>query len=221
MFCPNCGKKISEDSKFCQFCGTKVFLPEVSKGAKNESASQQMNSIWDKFVDIYNSKGEERKKYEETSSNEVWELINRISINTFESFIEEHKDALNNQPYKVIEVLKSTFQLSATGGYWFWMAEAMLKTNPLGRLRPIDFENFIEEWKKVAIDNYAETSKKLSEELMISMGNFHNFRMKALFESSSTIKELPNEFIKKLKSSLIIQIVWGYIVGLSESKYRK
>lgn len=221
MFCPNCGKNIEEDSKFCQFCGVKVSLPEVSKKAKNEPVSQQTNSIWDKFVDIYNSKGEERRKYEENSSNEVWELINRISINTFESFIEEYRDALNKQPYKVIEVLKSTFQLSATGGYWFWMAEAMLKTNPLGGLKPIDFENFIGEWRKVAIDNYTETSKKLSEELMVSMSNFHNFRMETLFESSPTIKELSNEFIEKLKSSLIMQIIWGYIIGLIESKYRK
>lgn len=148
-------------------------------------------------------------------------MINRLSTNTFESFIEEQKEVLNKQPYKALEALKSSYQLSTGGGYWFWMAEALLQKNELGKLKPIDFEKFVEEWKKAAIENYAQTSKKLSKELMLGISHFHNFRTEALFEVTPSLKELPNEFIEKLKSNLIMQIVWGYIIGQNESAYRK
>lgn len=222
IFCTNCGKNIGEDSKFCQFCGARIGIQRAdSKDENSDKEKTAADNLWNKFVEVYNSKGEERKKYEDNFSNEAWELINRLSINTFESFIEEHKEILNKQPYKALEALKSSYQLATGGGYWFWIAESLLCGDKLGKPKPIEFEKFVEEWKKAALENYAQTSKKLSEELMVGMSNFHNFRIEALFEAAPSVKELPNEFIEKLKSNLVMQVVWGYIIGLNESAYRK
>jgi hypothetical protein len=222
MFCTNCGKNIGEDSKFCQFCGTNIGDKKDNDKKETETTkSTATDNLWDKFVEVYNSKGEERKKYEDQFSNEAWELINRLSINAFESFIKEHKEVLNKQPYKTIEALKSSYQLATAGGYWLWMAETLLKKGELGKLKPIELEKFIEEWKRAAIENYTQTSKKFSEELITVMSYFHNFRMEALFETAPSLKDLPNEFIEKLKSNLIMQIVWGYIIGQNELAYRK
>ena len=219
MFCTNCGKNIEKDSKFCQFCGAKI--SGEGRENRNDNTIRSEENLWDKFVEIYSSKDEERKKFEDNSSNEVWELINRISVNTFESFIEEHKKVLNKQPYKAIEDLKLSYQLAASAGYWFWMSEALLNKERLGKVGKIDFEKFITEWQKDAIDNYAQISKKLSEELMVGMSDFHNIRIESLFETAPSLKELSNELIKKLKGELLMEILWGYIAGLTEFNYRK
>lgn len=52
MFCPNCGKKVSEDAKFCQFCGARIETKETIQTAvsfhledkKGEARSQQRRS---------------------------------------------------------------------------------------------------------------------------------------------------------------------------------
>lgn len=33
MFCPNCGKKIADNSRFCEFCGAEVLLPGIDGAA--------------------------------------------------------------------------------------------------------------------------------------------------------------------------------------------
>ena len=81
MFCTNCGKNIEKDSKFCQFCGAKI--SGEGRENRNDNTIRSEENLWDKFVEIYSSKDEERKKFEDNSSNEVWELINRISQNLY------------------------------------------------------------------------------------------------------------------------------------------
>jgi len=134
--CKNCGKSADKDSRFCRYCGEKIDKDKADneKSDSNDTKNTKTNNedkLWEKFTEIYNSTGENRKTYEDLSSNEVWELIQRISSNKFEDFIQENKKLLNKQPYKVIEALKNEFGWCASGGYWFWMAEALLKDNDL------------------------------------------------------------------------------------------
>src|SRR3989339_1791237 len=105
MYCFNCGKSIDPDSKFSCYCSEEI--NKETKTKKGNSSKNKDINLWDKFAEIYDSTGDERKVFEDLSSNEVWELIRRISSNQFENFIQENKDSLNKQPYKVIETLKN------------------------------------------------------------------------------------------------------------------
>jgi len=226
MVCSNCHKQIDPDSKFCRYCGANV---DNNRTDKQKDDSDNSNSIatskniklWDKFAEIYDSTGDERKIYEDLSSSEVWELIRRISNNKFEDFIQEHKELLNKQPYKVIETLKNVFGWCASGGYWFWMAEALLENKKLKELKDIALNHFIEEWQTLIAKKYDEHQKNFSPDLEQSMSIFFEYEVNTVLNSAETVKDLPNELIDKLKTELFIEIFWGYLAGVAESKYRK
>lgn len=221
MFCPNCGKQISEDSKFCQYCSFDLVLKKTEKTEEKVDDVLKYNSkLWYKFAEIYDSKGEDKKKYTDFSSNETWELINRIYNNNFETFISDNKEQFNKLPYTAMEKIKAIYNLCIAGGYWFWMAEYLLKYDLSGKLKQIDLEKFIEEWKKIAIDNYQDNLSKISNELSKNLEIFFNFQLNNLLELAPAIKDLPNETVEKLKMSLMLQIIWGYFIGLTEEKYR-
>lgn len=223
MFCKDCGKKISNESKFCKFCGGRVVNNETTETAETEKQETPKNKdkqIWDKFAEIYDSKGKERERFNDLSSNEAWELINRLGKNTFESFIEENKELLNKQPYKVLDNLESTIKFAVIGGYWLWMSEYILKNGEKWKLKTIDLDIFIKEWTE-SLKELANLIKKISEELDMAFGRYQDFAMNDFLENSPTIKELPAEFIEKIKSELMIRILSGYFIGITESKYIK
>jgi len=60
----------------------------------------------------------------------------------------------------------------------------------------------------------------MSDELTQAMGIFFEFEKKNVLESSDTVKELPNEFIETMTSYLLLQMIWGYLGGMAEAKYR-
>lgn len=229
MFCHNCGKQIDEDSIFCQFCGFKITKDNSSsdtdkkdggdkgKTTKNKSRSSK-DLLWDKFAEIYDSSGETRKEFIDLSSDAVWELNNRLGVNNFETFLQNNKDLLNKQPYKVIEALKSAFTACPIGGYWFWMAEAMLNEDNLKKPKEIGLNRFIEDWEELTKKN---ASSYMSDDLSQTMMIFIEWQQKQVIDSAETVKELPNEFIENLKTALLVQTFWGYVGGLTEAKYRK
>jgi hypothetical protein len=219
MDCKNCHKQIDPDSKFCCYCGEPI-NKEV-KEEKSTSAPNKDVNLWDKFTEIYDSTGDERKVYEDLSSNEVWELIKRISTNQFENFIQDNKDSLNKQPYKVIETLKNVYGWCASGGYWFWMAEALLKDKDLKALKHIELEPFIKEWQSLIAQKFEEHQKKFLPDLEQSMNRFFEYELNTILDSSDSVKDLPNELIDRIKTEVFILIFWGYLGGVAESKYRK
>lgn len=218
MYCEKCGKEIPNESKFCKFCGAKLL---EEKKTEPEKTKAENNDLWEKFVEIYGSNAEEKTRKNYLASNEAWELITRLGTNSFENFIKENKEQLDKQPYKVIEELKTTFANSVIGGYWFWMAEEFVKSGNLKKISPVNFDNLSKDWENIISNFFKDNPNRVSNELDNSMNTFHNFQINTILESSPSIKELTNEFIEKLKSSLIFQILWGYSVGIAESKYRK
>lgn len=221
MFCPNCGKQIPEGGRFCQYCGSELGVEKTEKiEEKSDSNKKESNILWDKFAEIYDAKDENKKKYTDFSSNEAWELINRIYNNSFERFISDNKEQLNKLPYLAIEKIKSIYNLCVIGGYWFWMAEYLLKYDLSGKLKEIDLKKFIKDWEKIAIDNRQENLSKISDELSKNLEIFLNFQSNNLLELAPNIKDLSNETVEKLKMSLMLQIIWGYFIGLAEEKYR-
>lgn len=219
MDCDNCHKKIDPDSKFCCYCGEQVNKEVKTK--KDISASRKNVDLWDKFAGIYDSTGEERKVYEDLSSNEVWELIRRISTNQFETFIQDNKDSLNKQPYKVIETLKNVYGWCTSGGYWFWMAETLLKDGDLKVPKHIELEPFIKDWQSLIAIKFEEHQKNFLPDLDQSMSRFFEYELNTILNSSESVKDLPNELIERIKTDVFVLIFWGYLGGVAESKYRK
>lgn len=46
MKCPNCGKEIADDSKFCEFCGTKVKQPENHVNTAASTNPPNKSRLW-------------------------------------------------------------------------------------------------------------------------------------------------------------------------------
>lgn len=228
MYCNKCGKQIDKDSLFCQFCGNKIVVDEASDSKDKSSdkntkpnpkeESPKNNSLWDKFAEVYDAKGDDRKKFDDYSSADIWDVINRLSINAFEEFLTKNREEINKQPYKTIETLKNAYLWSVLGGYRLWLAETLLENKKeLGKFKPFSIDKFIEEWKKYDFD---KAVKALSEEMGIAITRYANFRVENFMENAPEAKELPVSIIEQLKTSLLLQTLNGYHAGKIESKFR-
>ena len=228
MFCNKCGKQIEEDSIFCQFCGNKIAdgTPErqSEKASKTKNVSSQpankskSDLLWDKFAEVYDAKDSEREKFNELSSEYIWELIERLYTNAFETFIQEKKKELNTQPYKAIEAMKNLYLYSVLGGYRLWIAEALLNEKPLGKFKSFDIDKFVAEWKTY---DFQKAMKDTSEVMSTCMSMYLEHRISDFIENSPSIKEIPNSIVEELRSSITFQIINGYLAGELESRFRK
>jgi len=228
MYCNNCGKQIDEDSVFCQFCGNSLAdgdtRPKSKASSKEETKSEtekksKSDLLWEKFAEVYDAEGEERDRFNALSSAHIWELLERLSINGFESFIQENKEQLNKQPYKTIEALKTVFTWTGLGGYRLWLAEALLDgKEELNKFKSFSLDKFIDAWKEYAFD---KASKMLSEEMGISITRYSNFRLNSFMENAPEAKELPNATVELLKTSLLLHTLNSYHAGKIENTFRK
>lgn len=228
MYCNNCGKQIDEDSIFCQFCGNKVaesnIEPKETEPSKEEDTSpkpakkSKADLLWERFVEVYDAEGTDRERFNALSSEYVWELFDRLSVNAFESFIQDNKDELNKLPYKTIESLKNTYTWTVIGGYRLWLAEILLEDKKLNKFKSFSIDELVEEWQKYDFD---KEIKALSDEMDMGLTRYSNFRFNSFMENAPEAKELPNATIEKLKSSLLIQTLNGYHTGKIENTFRK
>ncbi|MDP2638159.1 MAG: zinc ribbon domain-containing protein [Candidatus Levybacteria bacterium] len=228
MHCNKCGEKIEEDSAFCQFCGNKVAGNNTGQQANDSSREEDIESksvkksradlLWEKFAEVYDADGADREKFNALSSQHVWELLERLSVNAFESFIQDNKEELNKQPYKTIEALKNVYIWTVDGGYKLWIAEVLLNDKKLDKFKSFSLEEFVVEWKKYDFD---KAFKALSEEMSIGISRYSNFRFNSFIESAIEAKELSNATIENLKTSLLFQALNGYHAGQIENTFRK
>ena len=227
MLCPQCNKLNPKGSNFCQSCGNNLKVKETKRQNSSKTVTKtnlverdQQKGLWDKFTSIYDAQGEERQKNVNLTSNEVWELMQRFSTNTFEKFIEDNKLELNKQPYRLIESLKNNFIYASSGGYWTWFAEALLNEKVLSPVKNSIFEPLRKDWEKLVFDDYSKTYEAITDEAKECMNLFLIYRINTFLDSSPTAKDLTNELIDKLKTSLVYNIIWGYVVGIAEENYR-
>ena len=92
MYCNNCGKKVDEDSKFCQFCGARVDKANDSKPkaesekqkeeAKETETKSKVDQLWDKFAEVYDAQDKERERYDALSSALVSSLTGYRFVDT-------------------------------------------------------------------------------------------------------------------------------------------
>jgi len=228
MYCNNCGKQIDKDSLFCQFCGKNI-ADEDTESKSEASSKQETNSeteiksksdlLWEKFAVIYDAEGKERDRFNALSSEHIWELLERLSVNGFESFIQENKEELNKQPYKSIEALKNAYTWAGLAGYRLWLAEALLDDKEeLNKFKSFSLDKFIDAWKEYDFD---KALKELSEEMNISITRYSNFSLNSFMDNAPEAKELPNATVELLKTSLLLHTLNGYYAGKIENTFRK
>ena len=228
MYCNNCGKHIDEDSIFCQFCGNNV--AETKPEQKKEEFSQEDDTspkpvkkskadlLWEKFVEVYDAEGADREGFNSLSSEYVWELFDRLSVNAFENFIQDNKEELNKLPYKTIESLKNTYTWTVIGGYRLWLAEVLLEDKKLNKFKSFSIDELVEAWREY---DFEKEIKALSDEMDMGLTRYSNFRFNSFMENAPEAKEISNATIEKLKSSLLIQTLNGYHTGKIENTFRK
>ena len=140
-------------------------------------------------------------------------------MNAFEAFIQENKDELNIQPYKIIEALKNIFTLSVLGGYRLWLAEVLLDDKEeLNKFKSFSLEKLIEVWKQYDFDMGV---RALSGEMKICISKYSDFRLNSLLENVPEVKNLSNATVETLKTSLLFQTINGYHAGKIENTFRK
>lgn len=225
----NCGKQIDEDSVFCQFCGTRSLNTKTTskkrattakaKGLNKQTKITTEVSLWDKFAEVYDAKDEDRKRFNNLSSLYIWEVLDRLAVNAFESFIQSNKEELNKQPYKTIESLKTTYTWSVIGGYKLWLAEALLDNKEeLNKFKSFSLDKIIDKWKEYDFDKALKT---VSEDMGNCITRYLNFRLSSFLEAIPEAKELQNATVENLKTSLMFQILNGYYAGKIENTFRK
>jgi len=101
------------------------------------------------------------------------------------------------------------------------MAESLIKDKNLKSPKDIALNHFIKEWEEEVKKDYKEHEKNFVPDLEQSISTFFNYEVNLVLKSADSVKDLPNEFIDKLKSQLFLQIFWGYLSGVTEAKYRK
>lgn len=221
IFCSECGKELTSESKFCHYCGIRVQIAENTSEPQEDATKTALDTttLFGKFAQIYDSEGEEEKEYLRLTTNEVWELINRIALSKFEDFLQENRQSLNKEPYRVIEQIKSAYSASATGGYYLWLAEALLANPSLSTPKPFDMEKLAHNWTEVVKNSNIE--EIVSNDMANAMTLFRDHLMKGIMNSSETIKSQPHSLIEQLETDLFIAMYWGYMTGIAESKNRK
>ncbi|MCR4330215.1 MAG: zinc ribbon domain-containing protein [Candidatus Roizmanbacteria bacterium] len=220
MYCHKCGKHNSENSKFCRYCGTRIDT-QSGETTKDETKvkKSKFDLVWEKFVEVYNADDKDRKRFNALSSIYIWELLERLSVNAFEAFIQENKDELNKQPYKTIEELKNVYTSTVLGGYRLWLAEALLDDKEeLNNFRSFSLDKFIDTWRGYDFD---KALKDLSQEMDFCISKYSDFSFNTLMESVPEAKNLSNATVEKLKSSLLLQTINGYQAGKIETTFRK
>ena len=154
---------------------------------KKRGAPERSNKIstktnlWDKFAELYDSTGERRERYLDSTTNDAWEFLQRVSTNIFEKFIEDNKEDLNKQPYRLIESLKIVTAGQLLGGYWIWLSEQVYNNDKIKPIKTYDIEKLGKEWEKLAFDDYSKTYTDISLEVKDGMNRFFNVSVKFIF----------------------------------------
>jgi len=224
MYCIHCGKQIPDESSFCEHCGGKISDDagqDVKQQPKEEEQSSGKQTYWDKFAEIYDSRGEEKDKYNALVSDAAWEILSRFSTNAFVAFMEQ-TPTLNKKPNKDVETLKNEFTLSVIAGYYMWLAEQIYNHRDLKLPAINNVEDLAKGWKEA---NMFEDSQRYMENIptMVTnaMDTFLSWRAKSVLEEATSLNDLPHELIEGIKTNLGIIIVMGYALGSIEDKYRK
>ena len=209
MVCNNCKRIIDDDSKFCQFCGSKIDPNHKTDG----------NTLWQEFVELsFEADKERRQKNRQMIPSSIKEIINRFSANLFNSLKEENESVLD-LPYATLEDIRNSYYFLAEDGFWVYLARCRVSGHKNHDLIDKDVEKLIEEWNKAFAKDKEESKKMVDEEILETIVASRDIQVNHLLENHEEIKKLPARVIEKIKGDLILMPYWVYgCCLLSESK---
>ena len=222
MFCYQCGEQIEEDSIFCQFCGKNIASDDSEHQSENKNSTilkKESRLLVKKFDKLNLAIKKNDESILALSSVYISELLDRLSENTFERFLQANKDELNRQPYKIIEEIKDTIALSILGGYRFWLAEILLNNNDkLNKFTAFSIDLLVEKYTNFNFMNGLET---LSEPMNFCVNTYSQIQFEDILKIEPEVKNLTSALIEELKNSILISIMSGYYAGEIENTFRK
>ncbi|OQA71186.1 MAG: hypothetical protein BWY34_00075 [Parcubacteria group bacterium ADurb.Bin247] len=200
MICNNCKKTIEDDSKFCQFCGSKI---EPNHGAEG-------NTLWQVFVELsFETDKERRQKNRQMIPSSIREIIKRLSTNLFDSLKEENELILD-LPYAILEDIRNSYYFLAEDGFWVYLAKRRVSGHKSHELIDKDVEKLIKEWDKTFVKDKEEGKKMVGEEILETIIASRDIQVNHLLENHEEIKKLPAKVIEKMKGDLILMPYWVY-----------
>lgn len=201
MKCTNCNEFISEDSKFCQFCGHKVTI------TKNSEA--EVNEFWSKFIKYsYETDEEKRAENNKLIPDNIKEICTRLSTNLFETLKNDHQD-LQDLPFSTVENIKTFYFLSCVDGYWLFITNKEIKNEKI-KNKSADVEVVISEWKKTLSDE-EKFNRYFTDNFMKVFDANENLEFDLLLKNNPQIKELPTKTVDQIKSDLYKTTLWSYL----------
>ena len=229
IYCPQCGKEIADDSKFCTYCGTTLHVQEsnetvtVGKRRKRKTETvieeKKPPTLFEKFAEIHDSKGEEREKYNALISPVAWTIMNSLANNDLEKILSKHEE-LKQESYAFVKALLFAMQLSYPGGYRLYLANRLLYKESVSKFEhvPSD-EELRKELQKIDFNTeYA----KIGMDARMIMDTYCDFRFNSLFELYPEIqKRIDVKALEAMKAEIMGGIIWGYFIGQIEDRYKK
>jgi len=200
MVCNNCNKTVDDDSKFCQFCGSKI----------EQTASKKEDSLWQVFVELsFESDKDKRQKNRQSIPSSIREIVKRLSTNLFESLKEENESILD-LPYATLEDIKNSYYFLAEDGFWVYLAKKRLNGHKTHGLDDKDVEKLVEEWNETFVKNNEKGKKMVSEDILETIIASRNVQVNQLLENHEEIKKLPARVIEKINRDLTLMPYWVY-----------
>jgi hypothetical protein len=200
MICNNCKKTIDDDSKFCQFCGSKI----------EPTYKTERNTLWQEFIELsFEADKERRQKNRQMIPFSIKEIINRLSANLFDSLKEENESILD-LPYATLEDIKNSYYFLAEDGFWVYLAKRRVNGHKTHDLIDKDVEKLIEEWNKTFVKDKEGGKKMVDEEVLEAIVASRDIQVNHLLENHEEIKKLPARVIEKIKRDLILMPYWVY-----------
>jgi hypothetical protein len=217
MFCIHCGNKLKDDDKFCNQCGNKIENSEKNKLIEKEKSSADI--LYEKYVSIMKAQDEEDQKNRALLSDAIWEMFNRFSVNNFNSLLEEFPEEFNKQPFKAMENLKESIRFFITSATQVWLAERMIRGEIIEAYQLTNEEILAEEWKELFL-NFKNNTLFLSSDIEVVLFAIYKQLEEGLFEKNPSLKVLPSLAIKRIKDTLLQQLINGYLLGKAEDNLR-
>lgn len=214
IFCTNCGKEIDDDSKFCPFCGAAVV---ENQEAESENKEEENSPLWNKFVDIRDSKDEKRTKYMNFIPDATWTVMKNMRENLLDELKQSYPDEIGGLPYKDVEIIISFFSIAQRDGYWIRLSSRLLKDSRIKKAKDLTVDQLVAKWTKELEKDIEKTTEP--DELNI-LNIISVFDLDQVLEDEK-IKELPNKVIESIKSDFYKLTYWGFLLGVAEEKLQK
>ncbi len=233
MFCTQCGQQIPEDSIFCTFCGTALNHPvteeKPEKNVKKEKTKEESrnevsktSTLFDKFAEIHDLKGDEKTKFFNTSTSiAALHLLEKIEKNAIDNLLKEATE-LKERKHSLIELIQHNLFLATLGGYEIFLAKRTLDGEALESFKEKpELDKLSDEWIKVLKEDSNASIKMIPDEVIGAILKYRNFRVDSLQGKYKTeIESLSHNAFEKFEEIHMTSVIWGYFVGLVESKYR-